>query len=416
MWKQVFSYRMLVTLLMGYAAGVPLLLIGSTMQAWMTESGVNLTVIGMSSLIGLPYSLKFLWSPLIDRFPLWPSRRRGWMALSQLGLVAALLVLSQFNPALQIEAVVITAIVIAFLSSTQDITIDSYRREILSEEELGLGSSLYVVGYRIGILVAGAGALLMADHWKLESGGANWALVYQMMALAMAVGLVITLIAPKEDPKLEKPKTLQEAVVGPFVEFFKRDGALMVLGFILLYKVGDSMAANMTTPFMLLKGYTKTDIATVVKGLGLIALICGGILGGIGCIRWGNLRALWVFGFLQAVSTAGFCFLSLMPVSMLNLSLVIGFENFSAGLGTSAYSAFMASMTNKKFTATQYALLTALMAVPRTLLSSPTGWMAEKMGWELFFVFCTVIALPGMALIPLLTRKTAGGSHSASVA
>lgn len=406
MWQQVFSLRMLITLLMGYAAGLPLLLIGSTMQAWMTESGVDLKVIGMASLIGLPYSLKFLWSPLIDRFPLWPSRRRGWMALSQIGLVIALLVLSQFNPAANIEAVVVTAIVIAFLSSTQDITIDAYRREILSEEELGLGSSLYVVGYRIGILVAGALALLMADNWKTLEGAPNWPLVYQMMALAMAIGLLITLIAPKEDAKLEQPRTLQEAVVGPFVEFFKRDGALTVLAFILLYKVGDSMAANMTTPFMLLKGYSKTDIATVVKGLGLFALIGGGILGGILCLRWGNLKSLWFFGFLQAISTAGFSWLSVSEVSMLNLSIVIGFENFSAGLGTSAYSAFMASMTNKKFTATQYALLTALMAVPRTVLSSPTGVMAEMMGWNMFFLFCTVIAMPGMLLIPVLTRKT----------
>ncbi len=417
MLAQIFSLRMLITLLMGYAAGLPLLLVGSTLQAWMTERGVDLKVIGMASLIGLPYSLKFLWAPLIDRFPLPPSRRRGWMALSQLALVAAILALSKLDPAQNIQSVIIAAIVVAFFSATQDITIDAYRREILAEDELGLGSSLYVVGYRIGILVSGALALYMADSiFKSADGTADWSRVYQTMAGAMAIGLVITFIAPKEDPKLERPKNLQEAVIGPFLEFFKRPSAWAIIAFILLYKVGDSMAGNMTTPFMLLKGYTKTDIATVVKGLGLFALIGGGVLGGVLCLKLGTLRSLWFFGFLQAISTAGFCWLSYAPVSLLNLSLVIGFENFSAGLGTSAYSAFMASMTNKKFTATQYALLSALMAIPRTVLSSPTGWMAQEMGWEGFFLFCTLIAVPGMALIPLLTRRRASAGHSPDAA
>ncbi len=410
--KKVFSARMLAVFLMGYAGGLPLLLIGSTLQAWMTEAGVDLGTIGLFAFAGTPYSLKMLWAPLMDRFHFWPGRRRGWMLLMQACLVAALVGMSFLDPLANIQMVAVTALIVAVFSATQDVAIDAYRREILSDEELGMGSSLYVVGYRIGLLVAGALALRLADVYQLPGGGANWPLVYRLMAGAMAAGLLITALAPKEDPTLEGPKNLQEAVIGPFMEFFKRDGAWWVLGFILLYKVGDTMAANMTTPFMLLKGYSKTDIATVVKGMGLAALIVGGILGGIGTLKLGVMRSLWFFGFLQAASTAGFCWLSVAETTMANLTLVIAFENLSAGLGTSAYAAFMASMTNRRFTATQYALLTALMAVPRTLLASPTGYMAEWLGWNGFFLFCTLVALPGMAMIPVLRKSTDGGSRT----
>ncbi|MBY0515523.1 MAG: AmpG family muropeptide MFS transporter [Bacteriovoracaceae bacterium] len=410
MLKQIFSYRMLIVLLMGYAGGLPLLLVGSTLQAWMTESGVDLSTIGWFASLSLAYTLKFLWAPLMDRFPLWPSRRRGWMALTQLFLVISIWFLSTLDPAANLTLVAITAAIIAFFSASQDITIDAYRREILSDEELGLGSSLYVIGYRLALLVAGALALWLAD------GRVSWPVVYKIMASCMGVGLIITLIAPKEDDKISAPKSIQEAVIGPFMEFIQRDGAWVILAFILLYKAGDTMAANMTTPFMLLKGYTKTDIATVVKGFGLASMIAGGLLGGLFTMRLGTLKALWIFGFLQSISTAGFCWLSVADVSLTNLSIVIAFENLSAGLGTSAYSAFMASMTNKKFTATQYALLTALMAVPRVLLAGPTGWMAEVMGWNGFFLLCTFIAIPGMAMIPILTKKSANADHNPSAA
>jgi PAT family beta-lactamase induction signal transducer AmpG len=405
MWQKIFSRKMLSIFLTGYAGGLPLLLVGSTLQAWMTEAGIDLGTIGLFASVGTPYSLKVLWAPLMDRFHFWPGRRRGWMMLMQVLLILSIFSLSLFQPATNIYGIAVMALIVAVFSATQDISIDAYRREILSDEELGLGSSLYVVGYRIGLLVAGAGALWMADKFQLPAGGANWPLVYQAMAGAMALGLVFTIFAYKEDAKIESPTTLQEAVVGPFLEFFKRDGALLVLLFIVLYKVGDTMAANMTTPFMLLKGYTKTDIATVVKGFGLLALILGGVLGGIGTLKMGITRSLWIFGFFQAVSTAGFCWLSVVETNITNLTLVIAFENLSAGLGSSAYAAFMASMTNRRFTGTQYALLTALMAVPRTLLATPTGYMAEWLGWNGFFLFCTLIAVPGMMLLPFLTKK-----------
>ncbi len=406
MWQKIFSRKMLSIFLTGYAGGLPLLLVGSTLQAWMTEAGIDLGTIGLFASVGTPYSLKVLWAPLMDRFHFWPGRRRGWMLLMQVLLVISIFSMSLFEPAANIYGIAVMALLVAIFSATQDISIDAYRREILSDEELGMGSSLYVVGYRVGLLIAGAGALWMADRYLLPSGGANWPLVYQAMAGAMALGLVFTAFAYKESEKFESPQSLQEAVVGPFMEFFKRDGAILVLVFIVLYKLGDTMAANMTTPFMLLKGYTKTDIATVVKGFGLMALILGGVLGGIGTLKMGITRSLWVFGILQGVSTAGFCWLSMVETNITNLTLVIAFENLSAGLGSSAYAAFMASMTNRKYTGTQYALLTALMALPRTFLSAPTGYMAEAMGWNGFFLFCTLIAIPGMAVIPFLTKKS----------
>jgi MFS transporter, PAT family, beta-lactamase induction signal transducer AmpG len=406
MWQKIFSRKMLSIFLTGYAGGLPLLLVGSTLQAWMTEAGIDLGTIGLFASVGTPYSLKVLWAPLMDRFHFWPGRRRGWMLLMQILLVISIFSMSLFEPAANIYGIAVMALLVAIFSATQDISIDAYRREILSDEELGMGSSLYVVGYRVGLLIAGAGALWMADRYLLPTGQANWPLVYQVMAGAMALGIVFTAFAYKESEAFESPQSLQEAVVGPFLEFFKRDGAILVLVFIVLYKLGDTMAANMTTPFMLLKGYTKTDIATVVKGFGLMALILGGILGGIGTLKMGITRSLWVFGILQGVSTAGFCWLSIVETNITNLTLVIAFENLSAGLGSSAYAAFMASMTNRKYTGTQYALLTALMALPRTFLSAPTGYMAEAMGWNGFFLFCTLIAIPGMAVIPFLTRKS----------
>lgn len=406
MWRSIFSRRMMAVFLMGYVGGLPLLLVGSTLQAWMTEAGVDLGTIGLFASVGAPYSLKVLWAPFMDRFHFWPGRRRGWMWVMQICLIFGILGLSMFSPLTEIYTIAIMAIIIATFSATQDIAIDAYRREILPEEELGLGSSLYVVGYRLGLLVAGSLALWLADHLLTGEGKANWPLVYQIMAGAMSMGLLVTAFAPKEDTRLESPKSIQEAVVGPFMEFLKRDGAWLVLLFILLYKAGDTMAANMTTPFMLMKGYSKTEIATVVKGFGLLSLIVGGILGGLGTLKLGTMRSLWIFGILQAVSTAGFCWLAVAPVDMMNLTLVIAFENLSAGMGSTAYAAFMASMTNKRFTGTQYALLTALMAVPRTILATPTGYMAEAMGWNYFFLTCTLIALPGMLMIPLLTKKT----------
>jgi PAT family beta-lactamase induction signal transducer AmpG len=391
--KKIFSYKMFVMLLVGYSAGLPLLLIGSTLQAWMTDKKIDLATIGLVSLFGLPYNLKFLWSPLLDRFELpFLGRRRGWVIVFQAFLVASILSLSLVNPETDIYLLCTICLLIAFFSASQDIVLDAYRREILPDEELGLGSSLYVVGYRLAILVSGSFALFLADRIPFEE-------VYRWMAVCMAPTILFTLIFPLENRHIQRPGTLREAVIGPLKEFFTRKGALIILLFILLYKVGDSMAANMTTPFILNLGYSKTDMATIGKTFGMIATIIGGIIGGMIMLRANMKRSLIGFGVLQAISTLGFAILPSLPLGFASLASVIAFENLASGMGTAAYAAYMASLTNKQFTATQYALFSALMGVPRTILSSPTGWMSQVMGWENFFVFCTLVALPGLLLL-----------------
>ena len=391
--KKIFSYRMLIMLLMGYSAGLPLLLTGGTLQAWMTDEKVDLTSIGLVSLIGMPYVLKFLWAPFLDRFQIpFFGRRRGWMIVFQFLIALSIFGLSMSNPKANLIMVIGWSFLIALFSASQDVVLDAYRREILPEEELGLGSSLYVNGYRLAMLVSGAFALTLADHMA-------WGNVYKLMAGLMLPAILFTFIAPKENIHIKIPSNMKEAVFGPFKEFLSRKGAWIMLLFILLYKVGDSMAANMTTPFILLMGYSKTDLGTVAKAAGVVATIAGGLLGGILMLRFSMKWSLIFFGILQAVSTLGFAALPSMPVQISSLAIVIAIENLASGMGTAAYAAYMASITNKQFTATQYALLTALMGIPRVIMASPTGKMAELMGWEGFFIFCTVVALPGLLLL-----------------
>jgi MFS transporter, PAT family, beta-lactamase induction signal transducer AmpG len=405
--QRIFSFRMLMMLLTGYCAGLPLLLIGSTLQAWMTTEGVDLTAIGFVSLLGLPYVLKFLWAPLLDRFALpFLGRRRGWMLVFQSLIVVSILGLSQSNPREDLLMVSGWAFLIALFSASQDVVLDAYRREILPDEELGLGSSLYVNGYRLAMLVSGAFALYLADQMA-------WKNVYQWMALLMAPALLFTLMAPRESKHIKIPADLKVAVIGPLKDFFTRQGAWTILLFILLYKVGDSMASNMTTPFILDIGYTKTDIATVAKTFGMIATMLGGVIGGTMMFRYDIRWSLGTFGILQAVSTLGFSLLPSLPRAIPSLAGVIAFENLASGMGTAAYAAYMARLTNKQFTATQYALLTALMGIPRVILASPTGWMSKIMGWEIFFIVCTLAALPGLLLlIPIFKMMPAATSPS----
>ncbi len=385
---------MLVALVMGFACGLPLLLTMSVLQAWMTDAGVDLTVIGMMALVGLPYNLKFLWAPFLDRFTLpFLGRRSGWMLLAQIALTVSIASLGQSDPTQNPWLLAFAAFLVTFFSASQDIVVDAYRREDLSDEELGLGSSLYINGYRVGMLVASGGGLIMADHM-------DFSMVYLILAGCMLPGLLTTLLAPEPETPAGTPRTMREAVVAPLVEYFSRKGALWILAFILLYKVGDTMASAMTTPFYLDIGFSKSEIGAVVKLFGFWATIAGGLAGGIMMLRLGINRSLWIFGFLQAASTAGFALLAKVGYSVPLLSAVIAFENLSSGMGTAAYAAFMASITNKKFTATQYALLTSLMGVPRVLASAPTGFLAKNYGWESFFIFCAIVAVPGMLLLP----------------
>ncbi len=396
--RAICTQRMLVSLLMGFACGLPLLLTISLLQAWMTDVGVDIKVIGLFSLVGLPYTLKFLWAPVMDRFTLpFLGRRRGWILLFQLLLMLAIVALGLTNPLSSPVLVALVAFLVTFFSASQDIVVDAYRREDLSDYELGLGSSLYVNGYRLGMLLAGSGGLIMADHFSYRS-------VYLILAAAMLVGVVTTYCCHEPEHSQGMPATFKEAVVGPFVDYFSRRGALLLLAFILFYKIGDQMASTMTMPFYLEIGFTKTEIGTVVKLFGFWATIGGGLLGGIILLRLGIYRSLWIFGILQAVSTAGFALLANVGASLSLLAAVIAFENLSGGMGTAAYVAYMASLTNKKFTATQYALLSSLMGIPRVLASAPTGFMVSALSWIPFFIFCTFAALPGLLLLYWIAR------------
>jgi len=384
---------MLVSLIMGFACGLPLLLTMSVLQARMKEDGIDLTVIGLVNLVQIPYTWKFLWAPFLDRFiPPFLGRRKGWLAMAQLALIPAIAGLGFSDPVNHFGWMVFTAICVAFFSATQDIVVDAYRREDLSDEELGLGSSFYIYGYRMGTLLASGGGLIMADYIP-------WSHVYLVMCACMLPAVATTLLTPEPHMAEGSPKTLKDAVIQPLMDYFNRKHALWILAFILFYKIGDTMAGAMNMPFYMEIGFTKTQIGAVVKIFGTWAIIGGAIVGGVIMLRFGIYKSLWVFGVLQALSTACFVILARVGNNVAVLSGVIAFENVSSGMGTAAFVAFMASITNKKFTATQYALLSSLMAFPRVLASAPTGFLAKHLGWESFFIACTLIAIPGMVIL-----------------
>jgi PAT family beta-lactamase induction signal transducer AmpG len=391
--KVVFSRRMLVAFLMGFSGGLPLLLTMGVLQAWMKEGEVDLTWIGMITLVQIPYTWKFLWAPFLDRFiPPFLGRRRGWLLMSQIALMASIVGLGYSDPVTNTGMMIAAAVLVAFFSATQDIVIDAYRREDLPDAELGLGSSMYVYGYRLGMLLASGGGMIMADYMPFSR-------VYFIMAIFLLPGVITTLLTPEPKVVAGGPQTMKEAVVNPLVDYFSRSGAIWILAFILLYKIGDTMASAITTPFYLEIGFSKTEIGAVVKFFGTGATLAGAALGVFLLAKLGINRGLWIFGILQALSTAGFAVLARIGYNIAMLSGVIAFENLSSGMGTAAFIAFMASLTNKKFTATQYALLTSLMGLPRAMASSVTGFMAKNIGWESFFIGCTLIAIPGMLLL-----------------
>jgi len=384
---------MLVAFLMGFSGGLPLLLTMGVLQAWMMEAGIDLTWIGMITLVQIPYTWKFLWAPFLDRFTLpFLGRRRGWLFVAQMALRASIAGLGYSDPVKNPWLMIAAAILVAFFSATQDIVIDAYRREDLPDEELGLGSSMYIYGYRIGMLLASGGGMILADYLSFP-------LVYLIMSLCLLPGVVTTLLTPEPSVNVDLPRSMKEAMVNPLIDYFKRSGALWILTFILLFKIGDTMASAISTPFYLEIGFSKTEIGTVVKLFGTAATMAGALFGGLLLLKLGINRGLWIFGILQALSTACFAILARIGYNMSMLAGVIAFENLSSGMGTAAFVAFMASITNKKFTATQYALLTSLMGLPRALASSVTGFMAKNIGWEGFFIGCTLIAIPGLLLL-----------------
>jgi len=397
-WREaLLNRRMLICIMTGFSSGLPLYLLLNLLPAWLRTEGIDLKAIALFALVQFPYTWKFLWSPLLDRYALpWLGRRRGWMFAMHVALIASIATLGFLEPRTQIWTIAYLSAVVAFFSASLDIAMDAYRREILPDAELGLGNSFYVNAYRISSLVPGSLALILADRMP-------WDWVFAITALFLLPGLAMTLAVREPAATGAAPKTLADAVVLPFREFVQRSGwrhALLILLFIFLYKLGDSMATALATPFYLEMGFTKTDIGIVAKNAGLWASVAGGMLGGLWMVKIGINRGLWVFGVAQMVPILGFAWLSTLGAPNLwALGFVIAFEALGVGLGTVAYVAFIARTTDPRFTATQFALFTSLSAVPRTLVNATTGWMVAQMGWFNFFLLCTLLAVPGMALL-----------------
>nr|WP_199298954.1 AmpG family muropeptide MFS transporter [Trichocoleus sp. FACHB-46] len=389
---------MAALLLLGFASGLPLFLTSKTLQAWMTVEGVDLKSIGLFSLVGLPYSLKFLWSPILDRFiPPFLGRRRGWLILTQGALLLAIGAMALQNPAQALQLLALNALIIAFFSATQDIAFDAYRTDVLETHEMGAGAAVAVLGYRIALLITGSLALILADRIP-------WPTVYLLLAVLMAIGMITALWAPEPVLRDRPPDSLADAVRLPFIEFFQRLGAVrgaLILVFIVLYKLGDALVNNMSTPFLLKTGFTQTDIGAIQGGMGLLATIVGVLAGGAVLSKLGINRSLWIFGGLQAVSNLAYLGLSQVGRDYSFMVVAINIENFCAGLGTAAFVAFLMSLCNQRFSATQFALLSSLMAVSRDILVAPAGGIVEATGWPLFFTLSLVAALPGLLLLPV---------------
>ncbi len=401
-WRALANRRMLICVLTGFSSGLPLYLLLNLVPAWLKTEGLSLKAIGAFALIQFPYTWKFVWSPFLDRFAL-PllGRRRGWMALTMLLLLAAVAWLGTLSPTHQLGLVIGLTALIAFLSATLDIVLDAYRRELLPEIELGIGNAIHVNAYKLAGLVPGSLSLVLADHLP-------WSQVFLVTALFMAPGLVMTLLVKEPAAARGAPRTLRDAVVEPFREFFGRHGvrsALVVLGFIFLYKLGDSLCTALATPFYLDMGFSKTEIGLVAKNAGLWPSVIGGILGGLWMVKLGINRALWVFGVVQWLAIFGFAWLAWLGPAEADagrlgvLAAVIGLEALGVGLGTTAFVAYMARTTHPAYTATQLALFTSLMAVPRTFINASAGWLVEYFGWFDFFLLCGVLAVPGMLLL-----------------
>jgi len=388
------SPRIAAVLLLGFSSGLPLALTGGTLQAWLTVSGADIMTIAWFSWIGIPYLLKFLWSPLMDRYvPPFLGRRRGWMLLTQLALVAGIAGMGISPPNANLWLLGCLALWVAFASASQDIVIDAYRTDLLPAAERGMGAAVSVLGYRIAMLASGGLALILADQ-------IGWRQTFFAMAALMSVGLVTSLAAPEPVLRGTPPRSLRAAVVEPLKDLLSRPGALQLLALIALYKFGDALAGTLTTAFLIRgAGFSLTDVGTINKALGLVSLLLGGLAGGLLLVRMSLTRALLLFGVLQAVSNLSFALLAWAGKSYPLLVFAVGFENLASGMGTAAFVAFAMALCNHSFSATQYALLSAIASLGRILFGPVTGTLVEAAGWANFFVLTFVAALPGLWLV-----------------
>ena len=394
--KLYTSRRVAPLLALGFASGLPLALTGGTLQAWATIEQVSLQEIGFLTLVGTAYTLKFLWAPLVDRYaPPWLGRRRGWMVLMQVLLALGMLAMGCLSPGQSLLPLALLAVFVAFCSATQDIAFDAYRSDVLRKDERGAGAALSVLGYRLAMLVSGGLALIMADQWL------GWGATYMLMGALMLLMALASFWAPEPEVPTQTPRSLQQAVLEPFREFFGRPEAVTVLVLIVLYKLGDAFAGALSTTFLIrAAGYTATEVGTVNKLLGLAATIVGALAGGALMARLGLYRSLMLFGLLQAVSNLGFWVISVGPHNVWLMAAGVGIENLCGGMGTAAFVALLMGLCNQQFSATQFALLSALTAVGRTYLAGPlTPQLVQYAGWPTFFLLTVLIALPGLWLL-----------------
>lgn len=416
--KPYISPRVLPLLWLGIASGLPLALTGGTLQAWATTSEVSLKSIGFLTLVGSAYTFKFIWAPLLDRYHLpFLDKRRSWIVLSQILLAIGIFLASLYDPKTQLSTIAALAVIIAFLSATQDIAFDAYSREILTPNEMAAGAAIKVLGYRIGMIISGGFALIMADPEK--GWGLGWHHTYQIMAGLMIVFAVLTALAPALNDQISKdtPKSLVDSFIRPFQEFLKRNGAIMLLITIVLYKLGDAFAGALSTSFLIRgAGFATSDVGVANKIFGIIASIVGAIFGGALMSRWGVYRSLLIFGILQAVSNLAYWLVSCYPndpisgiaQTVLHIDRIphlyflfgaVAIENICGGMGTAAFVGFIMLLCNQRYTATQFALLSALASVARVYLSAPSGYLVEQIGWSNFFLFTVITAIPGILLL-----------------
>ncbi len=392
--------RMAVLLGLGFASGLPSALTKDTLASWMTDAKLDMKTIGAFSLVALPYSLKFLWAPFLDRYaPPILGRRRGWLVIAQVLVALAIAAMAAIDPTSSLVAVAAAALALAFFSATQDIVADGYRADVLPERELGAGNAVFVTGWRVGYLASSAGVL-----WLVGREMTSWPLAYVIAAAAMAVGIVTTLAAPEPEAPA-RTESFRESVVAPFREFVARGDGWVVLAFAMVFKLPDAVVGPLSVPFMQKLGIAKEDIATVRQGLGILFTVAGTLVGGGIVARFGVWKPLWVFGVAQALSNLGFWALARTGPDLDVMTSVIAVENFCAGLTTAGFLAFLMSRCDRRFSATQFALLTSLMAFGATAIGSVSGAIQESLGWEGFFAASVLAGVPGVLMLPLVRER-----------
>lgn len=394
---RLVNRRTVVVLLLGFSSGLPLALTGGTLQAWLTTSGVDTATIAAFSLAGLPYVLKFIWAPLMDRFvPPLLGRRRGWMLMTQALLMGLLFVMAGSEPAHSVAVIGAVALGVAFLSASQDIAVDAYRADLLHPRERGFGAAMSVAGYRAAMLVSGGLALIIADH-------AGWKLTYGLMAALMSLGMVSAILGPEPAQSATPPASLVQAFVDPFLNFLRRERALWLLALVFLYKLGDAFAGTLTTTFLIRAlDFSLTDVGIVNKWLGVAATLAGGLAGGALMLRHGLFRCLLLFGVLQALTNLGFLVLAIAGRSYAGMVGAVVLENLAGGMGTAVFVALLMSLCDHRYTATQFALLSAVAALGRVFIGPPAGMLVDSVGWVWFFLTSFLVALPGLGVLLFL--------------